>query len=401
MVGEGSAKRRKRRRDEESDGEVFVEEKDEEVEGQSAGEDADGEEFIEESEDEGEEEISEEELLSEEEEEEGQSDGEDYESSGGGREEEDESEESASGGAGVNDEGSPDPITPPPPHARRRHGEHYAILQALSFKFKFWEDKIREKCKRGHVVCSACCDKLKATGKCHVCGVSTRGYSRCHAMEHLVVSICIPCPNAIHGCGAKPAYHNRDSHSRLCPHAPCRCPGASCGFIGSTAALLDHFATVHSWPCTVKAMPGEAFSIRLHDGFNFLRVDRAAVRDDQDAISSTPLIFLLNVTQERLGRAISMVRVDPHAVATSSKDNCGDDRPALLTSQCELIFSNYDHSNNGALCRRYYQSSEFQVACTDLSNGLPNPDLGFQLVVPNSVLGDKEGIQVKARIIIN
>ncbi|CAN6336288.1 unnamed protein product [Urochloa humidicola] len=63
-------------------------------------------------------------------------------------------------------------------------------------------------CEVGHVVCSPCCDKLKATGKCHVCGVATTSYRRCHAMERMVESIHVPCPHAAHGCTARPAYHD-------------------------------------------------------------------------------------------------------------------------------------------------------------------------------------------------
>ncbi|TVU17613.1 hypothetical protein EJB05_33661 [Eragrostis curvula] len=338
-------------------------------------------------------------AAKEEEEEESQGDGEDHESGAG---EEFVDAEGALGGAGISEEGSSKPLSPAPSSPHVRVGgtvvEDVIVVDADALECGVCCLPLKPpifQCERGHVVCSACCDKLKATGKCHVCGVATRGYSRCHAMEHLVASIRIPCPNAAHGCVARPAYHRQDAHNRVCPHAPCRCPGVSCGFIGSTTSLLDHITTVHRWPCTTKVRAGKAFSVRLHDGFNFLCADQTAGDDNQGTISSIPLLYLLNVMQERLGRAISVLRVHPHATSTSSIDNCDDDLPASLTSQCELIFSHYDGSINGALCCRYYQSSEFQVACTDLSNGVPNPDLCFQFIVPNSVLGDdKEGIQV-------
>ncbi|KAK3137452.1 hypothetical protein QOZ80_5BG0452420 [Eleusine coracana subsp. coracana] len=333
------------------------------------------------------------------EDEESQGDGEESESDGDeeSMEEEEEEEESMEEDDDDGDEASPEPISPAPslPHARAGgtvvEDVMVADADALECGVCFLPLKPPIfQCERGHVLCSPCRDKLKSTTKCHVCSVATRGYSRCYAMEHLVASIRIRCPHAAHGCNTRPAYHDRDSHGRVCPHAPCHCPGASCGFIGSTTTLLDHFATVHGWPCTTKVRLGETSSIRLHDGFNFLGADRAD-RNDQDAVSSIPSwLFLLNVTQERLGRAISVLCVHPHAMA------------ALSTSHCELIFSHYGNSSNGAPCSKYYQSSEFQVAWTDLSNGLPNPDLCFQFVLPNSVLGDdKEGIQIKARIIIN
>ncbi|TVU17614.1 hypothetical protein EJB05_33662, partial [Eragrostis curvula] len=215
-----------------------------------------------ESEDEGEEEISEEELLSEEEEEEGQSDGEDYESSGGGREEEDESEESASGGAGVNDEGSPDPITPPPPHARAGGTVVKDVIisdaDALecgvcsthsSLPFSGGWTKSSWLCKRGHVVCSACCDKLKATGKCHVCGVSTRGYSRCHAMEHLVVSICrARTPSTVVVQSQHTTTGTLTAGCARMPHAAVRAP-----HVASLARRL--LSSTTSPPCTAGHVP--------------------------------------------------------------------------------------------------------------------------------------------------
>jgi len=256
-------------------------------------------------------------------------------------------------------------------------------------------------CKVGHVVCSACRDKLEATGngKCHVCRATTRGgYRRCHAMERLVDCIRVPCPYAAHGCDATPAYHGQESHRQVCPHAPCHCPGDSCGFIGSTAALLGHFAGAHNWPCTTKVCAGEAFSIRLHDGFNFFLLadhDRRGDGDKADAACSVPCrLFLLNVTQERLGRAISVLCIHPHTSGAAANG-----AQQLPLTQCELVFSRYGDRSS---CRSHYQSSVFRVLCTDLSNGLPNPEGCFQFLVPNAVLGvgdHKNSIQVKARII--
>ena len=177
-------------------------------------------------------------------------------------------------------------------------------------------------CEVGHVVCSACRDKLEATGNglCHVCRATTRGgYRRCHAMERLVDCIRVPCPYAAHGCDATPAYHGQESHRQVCPHAPCHCPGDSCGFIGSTAALLDHFAGAH----TAKVRAGEAFSIRFHDGFNFFLLADHRGDGEQAAATccSVPCrLFLLNVTQERLGRAISVLCIHPHASAAAAAD---------------------------------------------------------------------------------
>ena len=198
------------------------------------------------------------------------------------------------------------------------------------------------------------------------------------------------------------------AHRQVCPHAPCHCPaGESCGFIGSTAALLDHFAGAHSWPCTSgsKVRAGKAFSISLRVGFNFviLLADQDHDRDDGEQPATTGSVvvpcrlFLLNVTQERLGRAISVMCIHPHAN--------GVDQP-LWTTKCKLAFSHFGSGDeNENLCRSHYhyQASEFKVVSTDLSNGLPIPDSCFQFIVPNAVLGDddKDYIKVKVCISIN
>jgi E3 ubiquitin-protein ligase SIAH1 len=228
-------------------------------------------------------------------------------------------------------------------------------------------------CEVRHVVCSACHDKLEAIGNgmCHVCRAATRdGYHWCHAMERLVDCIRVPCPYAAHGCDATPAYHDQESHRQVCPHAPCHCPAESCGFIGSTAALLDHFVGEHNWPCTTKVRAREAFSIRLHDGFNFFLLADHDCGDGEQAAAtccSVPRrLFLLNVTKEQLGRAIFTLCIHPHASAAATTNNAQQ----LPLMQCELVFSHYDDRSS---CHSHYQSSVFRVVCTDLSNGLPNP----------------------------
>lgn len=98
------------------------------------------------------------------------------------------------------------------------------------------------------MVCSSCRDKLAPAGKCHVCGIATSSYHRCDALERLVESICVPCPNAAHGCNTKPAYYDHHGHCKTCPYAPYRCPSKECSFVGSTEALLDHFTGAHPPP---------------------------------------------------------------------------------------------------------------------------------------------------------
>jgi len=94
-------------------------------------------------------------------------------------------------------------------------------------------------------VCSSCRDKLEAAGKGGT-------YYRCYAMERVV------------GCDARPPYYAHEEHLLACPHAPCHCPGGeACGFAGSVAALLDHIASAHSWPCETEPPRRGSFMVFL------------------------------------------------------------------------------------------------------------------------------------------
>ncbi|KAB8098161.1 hypothetical protein EE612_027161 [Oryza sativa] len=236
-------------------------------------------------------------------------------------------------------------------------------------------------CEVGHVVCAPCRDKLAPAGRCHVCRAAVAGgeYRRCHALERLVDAIRVACPHAAHGCGATPAYHALDAHRRACPHAPCRCPGESCGFAGSTAALLDHFAAAHAWPCVADVRAGETH--RLHDGFNFHRVEHRGGGDHR--------LIMLNMTREPLGRAISVLCIHPHAAPAAEM-------------QCELRLhvSRPADDAGGGLCISHYQKSVFHIGYSDLADGVPDRRRRFQFVVPRHVVGgdNEDGVQIRVRI---
>lgn len=224
-------------------------------------------------------------------------------------------------------------------------------------------------CNVGHVVCSPCHDKLGVPSSCHVCSARTPGgYHRCHAMEQLVGSIGVPCPHAGHGCTDRPVYHNREGHAQVCPHMPCRCPGQACGFVGSMAALLRHFAAVHRWPCTTEDEAAVGFDIELRDGFNFITAVRAAT----DQVTTNQHLFLLNMERAPFGRTITAFCIHPFHTSTAM---------LKLTYECYRSFDT---------CSTHHQSSEFKVACTDLSNGLPDPSECFLFIVPRSACRDDE-----------
>ncbi|TVU17676.1 hypothetical protein EJB05_33726 [Eragrostis curvula] len=256
-------------------------------------------------------------------------------------------------------------------------------------------------CDNGHALCSSCRDKLAPAGKCHVCGITTRlGYRRCLAMDHLVESIRVACPNAAHGCDARPVYYDLAGHRKACPHAPSHCPGKTCSFSGTMKQLVDHITSSHGWPCTTKVIIAGQTSIRLQDGFNFLVLDHLVDKEGATTTSTTgKFLFLLNVARQPIGQQfwfnISVICIHPHHIYD------GQGQSSTKAIKCELKYSWWFDNR----LFHHYMSSDLRVDCTDLSDGLPNHETCFNcfnFVVPNSALedGDKEAIHVKASITI-
>ncbi|XP_037416913.1 putative E3 ubiquitin-protein ligase SINA-like 9 [Triticum dicoccoides] len=223
-------------------------------------------------------------------------------------------------------------------------------------------------CKVGHVICSPCRDNLAAEGRCHVCqDPISGGYQRSYDMEKLVESIRVPCSNAAYGCSARPTYSQQHEHVRSCQHLPCHCPADTCGFVGSTSVLLDHFAVVHRWPCTTELRTWKCVDVQLRDDFN-----AAYVR-----VGGMQYLFLLNVARQPFGRSISVFCVHPRAPVEESS-------PTPVGFEVRLKYSRNDYGH-GDMCRGHSQETKFKVACTDLSDGLPNSEGSFEIVLPKCV----------------
>ncbi|KAF8766005.1 hypothetical protein HU200_007940 [Digitaria exilis] len=253
----------------------------------------------------------------------------------------------------------------------------------------------RLQCDVGHVVCSPCRDKLEDTGKCHVCRGATGGFRRCHAMDRVVESARVVCPNAAYGCTERPSYYDQQCHRQMCLYPPWQCPGEDCSFMGSMEDLLQHFAGVHGWPCSTKVRTEEMSNIRLKDGFNFILLD--GEKGDTANAYRNSCLFLLDVVRQPLSRAISVILIDLHAAVDGQ-------RLCLKKMKCELAYSRHLFSSSrprSDLLTEHAQTSRFIVTCTDLSNGhLPDPEERFQFVVPNFVLAhdEKYAVNVGFRI---
>ena len=203
-------------------------------------------------------------------------------------------------------------------------------------------------------------------------------------MEQMVDSVRVACPHAAHGCADRPAYHDRGRHARECAHAPCRCPGGGCGFVGPAPALAEHAAADHSWPCAAEAAAGASFGVDLRDGFNLLTAVRGGAQH----------LLLLNVASTLFGRAISAVRVLPQVASTGSSS-----APAASGAKCELELMYWRYKG---FLREHCLMSRFEVPSMDPSDALPDPSASFQFFVPKSVRGhDDAGLHVNVVIAIN
>ncbi|EOA17204.1 hypothetical protein CARUB_v10005477mg [Capsella rubella] len=93
-------------------------------------------------------------------------------------------------------------------------------------------------CDNGHLACSSCCPKL--SNKCPACTLPI-GRIRCRAMESILESILIPCPNATFGCTKNVSYGKESTHVKECAFSQCSCPVPGCNYNGSYKDLYAHY----------------------------------------------------------------------------------------------------------------------------------------------------------------
>lgn len=202
-------------------------------------------------------------------------------------------------------------------------------------------------CSVGHFICSSCRPKL-VRNKCHLCSAETT-FKRCLGMERLMESVTVPCSNAKYGCAEKLTYYQKEGHEKECQNAPCFCPESNCGFAGPTAALLDHFTSVHKRPSTTIRY-SRSLEFRVQPGLHVL-----CTKDRQ--------ILLLNMVVEPFGHGIAVVCVQPRA--TNSKFKCQMSYHGSTTS--------------------YFQSSVYKIRSSSLSDGLPRR---YNLILPKDEVSD-------------
>ncbi|TKY59578.1 E3 ubiquitin-protein ligase SINA 10 [Spatholobus suberectus] len=97
-------------------------------------------------------------------------------------------------------------------------------------------------CENGHIACSSCCVRLR--NKCPMCFMPI-GYNRCRAIEKVLDSIKMSCPNVNYGCKETFSYSRKNDHEKECIYLPCLCPHIGCDFVASSKELFLHFSHRH------------------------------------------------------------------------------------------------------------------------------------------------------------
>ncbi|XP_044505391.1 E3 ubiquitin-protein ligase SINA-like 10 isoform X2 [Mangifera indica] len=93
-------------------------------------------------------------------------------------------------------------------------------------------------CQQGHIACAYCCSDLKY--KCPSCNFNI-GYIRNTAIENILKSTKVACPNARYGCNETMSYPELYEHEEICNRARFVCPFSDCDFIGPYGHFHLHF----------------------------------------------------------------------------------------------------------------------------------------------------------------
>ena len=152
-------------------------------------------------------------------------------------------------------------------------------------------------CDNGHIVCSIWCPKLQ--NKCHKCSLSISS-KRCKAIENLLQSIKMSCPNVNYGCRLKISYTRKRMHEEKCIHKPYYCPFSGCHFVESSKVFFMHFSDKHG-DSQIKFSYGKSFTISLKSN------DETIVLREENYDK----LFILNNSTTLLGNAVNICCFGP------------------------------------------------------------------------------------------
>ncbi|EAY72326.1 putative E3 ubiquitin-protein ligase SINA-like 6 [Oryza sativa Japonica Group] len=215
------------------------------------------------------------------------------------------------------------------------------------------------KCEAAHVVCSGC------RGNHGQLCRRAAAYAHCAELDAIVGAAKVACAHAPYGCDSYVVYGAAAEHQRACPCAPCSCPDPGCGFRGSPAALLGHFATDHPWSVTQ---------------ISYAKPCRLAVplpRRCHVLVGEDDRAMFLVVSPSPCGVGVGA------AVCVACVRANGDDA-AAAQYKCKLWVEVPTNSDNMVMMTSKVRSS-------DLSGGFPAAEQGMFLVVPPELLHEVSG----------
>ncbi|CAI8586101.1 unnamed protein product [Vicia faba] len=153
-------------------------------------------------------------------------------------------------------------------------------------------------CDNGHTVCSTCCPQLE--NKCVQCS-SRISSKRCKAIENILQSMEMPCPNEEYGCSEKISYSGKKKHVERCNYAPCYCPLLGCDLVAESRVLSNHFSHKHEGSL-IKFSYGHSFIVSLK--FN----EETIVLQEENSGK----LFILNNSAMLLGNSVNISCIDPN-----------------------------------------------------------------------------------------
>ncbi|KAL6507488.1 hypothetical protein OROGR_023683 [Orobanche gracilis] len=156
-------------------------------------------------------------------------------------------------------------------------------------------------CKNGHISCEPCC--IETTYKCATCS-NPIGYNRCRAIENVLDSVRISCPNMQHGCKESLYYGKKLDHEKTCIYSPCFCPHPDCKYSALPSSVYSHFPT-HKSNSSRLFLFNIGFSVWL-DSSSSTSQKHVFL---QETIDQT--LFVLNRFIEHRGSLVSVVCIAP------------------------------------------------------------------------------------------
>jgi len=104
-----------------------------------------------------------------------------------------------------------------------------------------------KQCDNGHLVCTACVEKLPAPKICPSCRISLDHMSRSLIAEKMCASLPLPCSFKEAGCTHAVPYEDHKAHVETCDFRPFRCVLEGCEWQGPFEEFLEHIKQEHNY----------------------------------------------------------------------------------------------------------------------------------------------------------